>query len=694
MRRPLCIFCLALLLAQVAAIYLPQGLLLILAAIFAVILLLLFLIKRHGYCICILLGLVAGAGLFYANQARNLAQIEPYLNETITITARAENPYTSYIEDMVGVTLWVDSVNGEAASFACYSTLFPEVEEGELIEATVCITSLSQETDKLSNYSEGVFAQAEYIEGFSVVGFVSGWRGFFIEAQETLSGIIRAPFSKEVGGVLAAMTVGDRDSLLDSITDLYRKAGLSHVLVVSGLHLSLLCGVVMIRSTTRKTRLLKGVLTLGIALVLAGLVGATASVLRAVFMLAVYTLGQQLDEQADPFTSLSLAGAVLICTNGYALCSLSFQLSFLATAGVLLGVAFASKTVPYLAKWHLTHPLCELLYTGTVVTIFASAATFPILVLWNMNISLLSFLSNLLTFWMIPFILILGFAGALLGLLPFVGWLSTLCLTSAAILVSLLTKIVSQVALLPGAQLYFETEYAVAVCLAVFALAWGAYLCKIRLRLALPCIASVLACAVLLGNYLMQDVYKVTVLGTSSYPAIVISKQQEAMVLFRGGTYNAQIVEAYLEQRNITDLLLVVDLRTAPSSVCGLEAAQIIEISQLEPLTQENFAFGQMQGVLFCTPAGGAAVLDFGTVSIATTTGKVIFAEDYQVDVLLATATSAGSIVGDIVLGKNNTYEWLKAAYSATQIYVGEDQAGLWLRYNGDYIPMGVENGK
>ncbi len=693
MKRPLFVFCITLLLTQVVAIYLPLGLLVALAAIFAVMLVVFFAVKRHGYGICILLGLVCGAGLFSANQARNLAKIEPYIGETITITARVESPYTSYIEDMMSATLWVDSVNGQDVSFGCYIALLPEAEEGELIQADVLISSLSGETDKLSNYSEGVFAQAEYVSNFTSVGFSSGLRGFFIVAQEKLSSIIRAPFSKEVGGVLAAMTVGDRDNLLDSVSELYRKAGLLHVLVVSGLHLSLACSIVMIRKTTRKTRILKSALSMTIALFLAGLVGATASVMRAVFVLAIYSIGQVIDEKPDPFTSLSLAGAILVFTNGYALCSLSFQLSFLATAGVLVGAEFAANTITRLEKRGFTYRWFALFYTSLVITLFATFATFPILVLWNMNISLLSFLSNALTFWMIPLILFLGFAGALLGLVPFLGWLSTVTLTAAAILVAILNKIVEAVSLLPGSQLYFETEYAALVCLVVFALGIIAKFYKIRDLVAVPCILSVLMFGTALGNYYMKDVYKVSLVGMSSYPAVVISQQQEAIVLFRGGEYNTQMVESYLETRNITDLLLVVDLRISPTSECGLQAQETIAISALTPLEQISFAFGQMEGVLFYDGDGGVALLDFGAVTIATTTGSLMFAETYSVDVLLATSSDAGSIIGEIVVGKNNTYDWLNV-YEPAQIYVGEDEARLWLRYNGDYKLLGVEHGE
>ncbi|MFI3169399.1 MAG: ComEC/Rec2 family competence protein [Faecalibacterium sp.] len=668
----------------------PQNLLLILAAIFATVLLLCFAIKRHGYCICILFGIVLGGILFFANQARNLTVIEPYLEQSVTITARVEDPYTSYIEDMVGATLYVEAVNGEAVSFACYCVLLPEVEDGAIIEGTFSIQSLSEETDKLSNYSDGIFAQAEYIDNLIFLGSVGGIRGFFIEAQSTLSRIIRAPFSKTVGGVLSAMTVGDRTYILDNISELYRKAGLSHILVVSGLHLSLICSVVMIQNDTRKKIILKSILTVSLALLLAGITGATASILRAVLVLLIYTIGELLIEQADSYTSLSLAGAILVLTNGYVVCNLSFQLSFLATLGVLLGSLFAKRTIPYFIKLGRFYPAFVVVYTSIVITVFATCATFPILVMWDMNISLLAVLSNLLTFWMIPFILIMGLSGALIGLIPLLGWLSTWLLTSAAILVAVMNKIVAQISLLPGAQLYFETEYAVFVCLCIIAAGVVAYYCNIRYRIAIPTIFAMLVAGIAIGNYYTKDIIKVAMLGTVSNPAVVISQNQEAIVLFRGGEYNTQMVESYLEKRDISTIALVIDLRMEPSSSCELEAQELIWLFDTPAMEQTTLAFGEIDIYLLNAMDGGVVVLEIGGTTIATTSGTVVLSEPYSVDILLATSSSSGSIVGEALICKK-VYTTM-SAYDVRSIYYG-DNPRLWLHYGGEYMLSGVENG-
>ena len=63
--------------------------------------------------------------------------------------------------------------------------------------------------------------------------------------QQKLSESLRRAMHRDTGGVLAAMTVGDRSGLSAQLRRAYRGAGLSHVLVVSGMHVSILCGDIL-----------------------------------------------------------------------------------------------------------------------------------------------------------------------------------------------------------------------------------------------------------------------------------------------------------------------------------------------------------------------------------------------------------------------------------------------------------------
>ena len=63
--------------------------------------------------------------------------------------------------------------------------------------------------------------------------------------QAALSRALRGGMAENTGGVLAAMAAGDKSHLSSALRSAYRGAGLSHVLVVSGMHVSILCGDIL-----------------------------------------------------------------------------------------------------------------------------------------------------------------------------------------------------------------------------------------------------------------------------------------------------------------------------------------------------------------------------------------------------------------------------------------------------------------
>ena len=151
---------------------------------------------------------------------------------------------------------------------------------------------------------------------------------------------------RDTGGVLAAMTVGDRSGLSAQLRSAYRGAGLSHVLVVSGMHVSILCGDILsvllpyrweqsYRSRRRRT-VWKSLL----ALVLMGVTGFTPSVRpRRRGGGGSGALGVWVWGPPDALTSLAAAGILMTAANSYAVWDIGFELSFAAVVGTVAGNA-------------------------------------------------------------------------------------------------------------------------------------------------------------------------------------------------------------------------------------------------------------------------------------------------------------------------------------------------------------------
>ena len=126
------------------------------------------------------------------------------------------------------------------------------------------------------------------------------------------------------------------------------------MLVVSGMHVSILCGSFLEHLPTagRRRKLLrryahrraKALLGAGMAVLMVGVTGSTPSVLRAGVAVWVSAVGIWVCGPADALTSLGVAGVWMTLGNSYAVCDMGFELSFAAVVGTLAGAELARRS--------------------------------------------------------------------------------------------------------------------------------------------------------------------------------------------------------------------------------------------------------------------------------------------------------------------------------------------------------------
>lgn len=276
----------------------------------------------------------------------------------------------------------------------------------------------------------------------------------------------------DAAGLPRAMLTGDRSGLLDADREAMSMAGASHVLAVSGLHVSMLMALLWLLAGRGTRSVFLGLPLLGLY---ALMTGATPSVLRAVFMFVPLLLAPLFREEHDPPTSLALAGLALLLMNPWSVADLSFQLSFGAVAGLLLAtprlMAYFDELPPVrrLLTWNglrrlplrLRGVLLRLLrnavrglFAGISASLGALLFTAPLAAFVFGSMPVYGVLTNLLV--LLPASLCLG--GSLLVLA--LGLLSTTLGSWAGALLAWIVRFIlwvcRTVASLPGSQLYLD----------------------------------------------------------------------------------------------------------------------------------------------------------------------------------------------------------------------------------------------
>ena len=217
-----------------------------------------------------------------------------------------------------------------------------------------------------------------------------------------------------VGALLEGLTIGDTSGLDPRTIDLFRNAGLSHVLAVSGSNVGIVLGAVLVglRSLGHRVRIAFGYAGLGL---FALIVGPDPSVLRAVAMGAIALACMAYGRTSEPLAALGVAIMVVIALRPGMLFSVGMQLSAAATAGIVIFCAPIERCLLALPPGFRTM---------IAATLAAQVAVAPILILVFGELSLIAPLANALALPAVAPATVVGLAaGSISVFVPAVGQL-------------------------------------------------------------------------------------------------------------------------------------------------------------------------------------------------------------------------------------------------------------------------------
>lgn len=242
--------------------------------------------------------------------------------------------------------------------------------------------------------------------------------------KRTLIDDLRAVVTEPHATFLAGLLFGGGSSLSQNLQDDFSKTGTSHILAASGFNVSLFSvaflGWILTTNLKRRNSLIVAAALLIVYMLIAG---ATPSIVRATLMAGLVLVQHAVRREPYRLNMLLLAASVMLVANPRILLDdPGFQLSFIATAGILYLVPAWKDRFDFLPD---RYGIRE----SFVASLVASVATFPI-TLWHFGtISLISPLVNILVLPLVPYAMVF---------------------TTAAIAASLVSTTLGQVVALPA----------------------------------------------------------------------------------------------------------------------------------------------------------------------------------------------------------------------------------------------------
>ncbi len=384
---------------------------------------------------------------------------------------------------------------------------------------------------------------------------------------------MRATLPPTSAALLAGLLLGERTELPPDVDAAFRRAGVYHVLAVSGFNVALVATTVW--ALLALARAPRRVAALGALLVVVGfaaVVGPQPSVLRATLMAVLVLLALLLERDAAVLNSLALAAIVILALRPIDLHDPGFQLSFAATAGIVLAPLPRSRLAAALA-----------------VSAAAQLAVLPIGLAHFNQLSTIAVLANLAVVPLAGVATVLGLFAIAAGLASatLAGWL----FVAAWPVLLLLRGAVAAAAALPGAVLHVPAPGPAAIVAYVAALALGLIAWRVRgTRLRLARRGAVVAVALLVASALgtlwpalrpADGRLRLTVLDVGQGDAIVVEGPDGRTLLVdagAGGPYRLdageRVVAPFLWNRGVLRLAAVVVTHADADHAGGMPAVR------------------------------------------------------------------------------------------------------------------------
>lgn len=366
-----------------------------------------------------------GALRFHAkdiNQAKNV--LDNFVGEEVEIVGVITNE-VEHRQSSQRIILEAEQITFNRSDYKIDSKilvsteLFPEFSygdrisvSGELSEPENFTTEIGKEFDYI-NYlrKDGIFytvsfADVELLvtgEGKKLKSAILKLKGKFLSSIES---IIPAPQSSLLSGLL----LGVKESLGKDLEQDFVDTGLVHVIVLSGYNVTIIAEAII--KTLSFLSVTAGIYVGGFAILLfAIMTGAGATIVRASIMAILALIARATGRNYEITRALIFAAFVMVLHNPYILVfDISFQLSFLATVGLIYLTPVFEKFFKFLPKALAIREI-------TSATLATQLFVLPFILYKIGNLSLIAPITNLLVLPLIPATMFYGFLAGLFGLI-------------------------------------------------------------------------------------------------------------------------------------------------------------------------------------------------------------------------------------------------------------------------------------
>ena len=283
---------------------------------------------------------------------------------------------------------------------------------------------------------------------------------------------IRREFLNRIDGIydieearfLKSLLFGKNDELSDNIKECFRDANISHILAISGMHVSyIIINLKKILDNVIKNKKFKNYILIFSLIIFSIFTGNSVSCIRACIMSGMVCLASNFEKKSNFYVSFIYSWIIIILYNPYNIYNIGLWLSYMGTLGIVLQSSFLNSLICHKlrrkkVKSKKKFKIIGIIIENFIVTISAQIFIFPIIMYVFNTVSFSFFVSNILISFFIGPILILGYINVFVSYIEIP--IFKILFYIEEMLVSLIFLISNVCAKLPFSKIYVVTPSA------------------------------------------------------------------------------------------------------------------------------------------------------------------------------------------------------------------------------------------